>query len=116
MHHCVPSWLQDLRNLLACLPKMVPAAVTICLTVQVTMAVEQRLDFDCVQIQDVFSSYLCLWAYARLLLQDFMAGGGKGGIWRAQRMPAEPWHFGQYGYNQVLLPFPCHFMPCRLQD
>ena len=60
VHHCVHSWLQDLRNLLACLPKMVPAAVTICLTVQVTMAVEQRLGFDCIQIQDVFSSCLCL--------------------------------------------------------
>ena len=41
-----------------------------------------------------------------------MAGGGKGGIWRAQRMPAEPWHFGQYGYNQVSLSF--HATQCHL--
>lgn len=30
-----------------------------------------------------------------------MAGGGKGGLWKAQRVPTEPWHMGQYGYNQV---------------
>ena len=32
-----------------------------------------------------------------------MAGGGKGGLWKAQRVPTEPWHMGQYGYNQVSL-------------
>ncbi len=37
-----------------------------------------------------------------------MAGGGKGGLWKAQRVPAEPWHMGQYGYNQVTPLPPAH--------
>ena len=37
-----------------------------------------------------------------------MAGGGKGGLWKAQRVPAEPWHMGQYGYNQVFPTSPAH--------
>ena len=41
------------------------------------------------------------------ILQDFMAGGGKGGLWKAQRVPFEPWHMGQYGYNQVEVPSAC---------
>lgn len=35
-------------------------------------------------------------------MQDFMAGGGKGGIWKPQKVPKQPWQFGHYGYNQVL--------------
>ncbi len=34
-------------------------------------------------------------------LQDFMAGGTKGGIWRPQRVPTENVSMHQWGYNQV---------------
>ena len=49
-----------LWDLLACLPKTLPAAVTICLMVQVIMAAEQRQVVDCVQIREVFLSWPCL--------------------------------------------------------
>jgi hypothetical protein len=54
------------------------------------------------------------------LLQDYLAGGTKGGLWRPQRMPQENVAFYQWGYNQArafcmpsalhpkhTLPFPC---------
>ena len=46
-------------------------------------------------------------------VQDFMAGGGKGGLWKAQRVPAEPWHMGQYGYNQVTPLRSCPPVTCN---
>ena len=45
-----------------------------------------------------------------------MAGGGKGGLWKAQRVPTEPWHMGQYGYNQVSPLTPHHTPPLCLQQ
>jgi hypothetical protein len=34
-------------------------------------------------------------------LQDFLAGGTKGGMWRPQRIPTENVAMYQWGYNQV---------------
>ena len=34
-------------------------------------------------------------------LQDYLAGGTKGGMWRPQRMPKENVAFYQWGYNQA---------------
>ncbi len=45
-----------------------------------------------------------------------MAGGGKGGLWKAQRVPAEPWHMGQYGYNQVTSFPPAQLPPLHAQQ
>ena len=34
-------------------------------------------------------------------MQDYLAGGTKGGMWRPQRMPKDNIAFYQWGYNQA---------------